>query len=185
MKASNNIYLKGIATQRLTTRPLQEADILEWAKFIAAPEAIQFMPLMKDASTSAEDKARGWIEKQMERYSDGRYGLHALIDKNTGTFIGQCGLLTQIVDDELLLEIGYHIFPKYWRQGYASEAAIGFKKYAFENDLAEEIVSIIHINNIASQAVATKNGMSNTKQTRYNNLDVYIFKIERREWLAQ
>ena len=65
------------------------------------------------------------------------------------------------------LEIGYHLLKKYWHKGYAIEAAELFKNYAFENNLCQSLISIIHINNTASHHVAIKNGMLKEKQIEF------------------
>lgn len=103
--------------------------------------------------------------------------MNALIDKTSNTLIGQCGLLAQTVDDIEELEIGYSILPKYWKKGYASEAAKKCKKYAFENGFAKSLISIIHIDNIPSQKVAANNGMYLDKTTTYKDNPVHIFRV--------
>ena len=86
-------------------------------------------------------------------------GMNVLVNKQTNAFIGQCGLLVQTVDGIKELEIGYSILPKYWRQGYASEAAQKCKAFAIEHNFTESLISIINVNNIPSQKVAINNGM--------------------------
>jgi len=76
------------------------------------------------------------------------------------------------------VEVGYHIFKKYWGQGYAPEAAIAFINYGFENKLAPSVVSIIDVRNIQSQRVAQKNGLKQDKQTKWADLDVFIYRID-------
>ena len=41
----------------------------------------------------------------------------------TGEMIGDCGLTLQLIDGEMLPEIGYHIRANCQRKGYAKEAA--------------------------------------------------------------
>jgi RimJ/RimL family protein N-acetyltransferase len=103
--------------------------------------------------------------------------MQALIHRQTGAFIGQCGLLAQEVDGVQELEVGYHIFYKYWGQGYAPEAAKGFLQHAFENKLADSLISIIDVRNLKSQRVAEKNGLVREKQTRWSELDVFVYRI--------
>ena len=45
-------------------------------------------------------------------------GLLAVIEKDSGEFIGQCGITKQEVDGESVFEIGYLIRRKYWHMGY-------------------------------------------------------------------
>ena len=170
----NYRYEDRLETERLITRKLVYEDYKLWAPFFDDPEAIRFFPFLKP--TSSEERAIDWIQKQLDRYREQRYGLQALIDKKTGEFIGQCGLLLQDIHGTLELEVGYSILMKYWGKGYATEAAIRFKEYGFAHEQADSIISIIDINNIGSQKVALKNGMSRDYQTVWHDMNVYIFR---------
>ena len=87
-------------------------------------------------------------------------------------------MLTQEVDNIIEIEVGYHIFKKYWGKGFAPEAAKLFIDYAFENDLTNSVISVIDVGNIKSQKVAEKNGLTREKQTKYSDgEDVYIYRI--------
>jgi [ribosomal protein S5]-alanine N-acetyltransferase len=175
------IYPLRLETARLWTRALTMEDQDLWAAFLAHPEATRYLP--NPEGYSPQLRAQLWMEKQLGRYADQQYGVLALIHKETGAFIGQCGLITQTVDDLPELEVGYHIFPQYWRQGYASEAAKAFRDLAFENRLCESVISIIHRHNIGSQAVARNNGMQQEKATQFRELDVFVFRIWHDQWL--
>ena len=113
-------------------------DSIAWAEFFKDPEAVEFMS--KFLLASPEETAKHWITRQITRYKENRFGLQALIHKTTNEFIGQCGLLKQEVDGKDELEVGYHIFRKYWGQGFAPEAAKMFIDYAFTNNLAYSII---------------------------------------------
>jgi RimJ/RimL family protein N-acetyltransferase len=83
------------------------------------------------------------------------------------------------VDDIQELEIGYSILPKFWNQGYATEAARKCKEHAFQNDFSDSLISIIHIKNIQSEKVARKNGMELDKKTIFKEMPVNIFRINK------
>ncbi len=102
-----------------------------------------------------------------------------LIDKQTGAFVGQCGLLVQVVNQVEELEVGYSILPQFWNRGYATEAAFLCQRHAFNNALSNSLISIIHEQNIPSQTVALKTGMVADKRTIYANNPVIIYRIER------
>src|SRR5690606_2168803 len=132
-------------------------------------EAIEFLP--NPGNASVEERAKFWIDKQLKRYADNEFGLQALIDKKTKRFVGQCGLLKQTVDEQSEIEVGYHIFKKYWGQGYAPEAARLFIDYAFQNNITNSVISIISVNNLKSQRVADKNALIREKQSTWSGLE--------------
>lgn len=175
-RMKNYLYEDGLTTERLCTRFLAPDDIKAWSKFFEDRDAIEFIP--SHGLNSSEERAKFWIERQVKRYEHKRFGLQALIHIQTREFIGQCGLLLQEVDGKKELEVGYYIFKKYWGQGYATEAAQRFKTYAFKNKLADSVISIIDTGNVRSQKVAEKNGMSRGVQTKWQNIDAFIYRTK-------
>ncbi len=176
---TNYIYEDNLQSERLKTRKLTEADIAIWEEFFESPEATEFLNLASLGLNSNHEYSTHMIRKQLDRYEEKRFGLQVLIDKKTNNFIGLCGLLAQDIEGKIEIEVGYHILKKYWGQGYATEAAKLFFDYAFKNELANSIISIIDPGNIKSQRVAQKNGLTLHKQTKWmDNMDVYIYRID-------
>ena len=112
------------------------------------------------AHAFSDEETKEWLERQLQRYEEYGFGLWAVILKETDEMIGQCGLTMQDWDGRQVLEIGYLFQKAYWHQGYAVVAAAACKDYAFETLQADEVFSIIRDNNIPSQKVAMRNGMS-------------------------
>lgn len=164
-------------TKNLHIRPLTEEHIPLWAPFFESEEAIQYFPFIDRNITSLEN-SKLWIDKQLERYKENRFGLQALINKNTNEFIGQCGLLAQDVNGKQILEIGYSIIPAYWGKGFAYEAACFFKEYVQEHKISSTVYSIIDKQNIKSQRVASKNGMVIKGEELWREMDVFLFGID-------
>ena len=146
------------------------------------PVAVRFIPT--GGETDEYKRAAFWIERQLARYAENRYGMMALIEKTSGELMGQCGLMTQMVDDKSELEIGYHLLAKYWKHGYATEAAKAFRDFAFRNNLSESLISIIDVENYPSQNVAARNGMKVDKKSTFFDKDVLIYRITRTEWMS-
>jgi ribosomal-protein-alanine N-acetyltransferase len=176
-------YDDGLKSERTVTRMLVDEDFKPWTEFLADKDAVEFFPLA--GFNSAEERSIYWINKQLARYADEKYGLQAILNKNTGELIGQCGLMAQEVDGIAELEVGYHIFKKFWGQGYAPEVAKMFINYAFQRDLASSIISIIDIRNVKSQRVAEKNGLIRDKQTTWLGLDIYVYRLNKEDWQAR
>ena len=169
-------YRDQLESARLKTRFVTAEDVVPWQEFFNDPEAIELFPTF--GFNTLEERVQHWIDRQLTRYRENRYGLQMLIDKKTNALIGQCGLLLQEVDGNKELEVGYHIIKKYWGNGYAPEAARLFLDFAVEHDLADSVISIIDIRNDKSMRVAEKNGLSRDKQTRWLDKDVFIYRIQ-------
>jgi RimJ/RimL family protein N-acetyltransferase len=103
--------------------------------------------------------------------------MNALFEKNTGLLVGYCGLLVQTVEDKTELEIGYSLLPQFRNRGFATEAATKCRDFAFENEFADSLISIISITNLPSQHVAIKLGMKRDFVSLYNQNEVYIYRI--------
>lgn len=143
-----------LETERLYLRELEQSDFFALCRIL---QDEQTMYAYEGAFTDAE--VQDWLDRQLARYEKYGFGLWAVILKETEELIGQCGLTMQPWKDGEVLEIGYLFRWDCWHKGYATEAAIGCKEYAFETLKAKEVCSIIRDTNTASQNVALRNGM--------------------------
>ncbi|MBX2945799.1 MAG: GNAT family N-acetyltransferase [Cyclobacteriaceae bacterium] len=168
--------LENKQSERLFFRKIQSSDADQWFPFFTDPNNHLYWP---EERGTPEEECSKWFEKQAYRYENDLGGMNALIEKSSGLLVGYAGLLVQEVDGKQELEIAYSLLPTYWGRGYATEAAMKCKEYAFENDFAESLISIISLPNVPSQKVALKNGMTIEKQSLYKNIPVYIFRIFR------
>jgi len=144
-----------LVTERLTARPLTGADVDPWMEFMLGEGSLDLLPFVGPT----REGAQWWIERQLGRYERDGHGLMALVTRTDGDLAGQAGLLTQEVEGRSELEVGYHLMPRFRGVGLATEAARGFIEFALETGMAESVVSIIHVDNAASQRVARRNGM--------------------------
>jgi RimJ/RimL family protein N-acetyltransferase len=91
-------------------------------------------------------------------------GLWATIYRETGEFIGRCGLLPWTIDGRHEVEVAYLLDKKFWGRGLATEAAQALVQYGFERLQLSRLVCLIDRANEASIRVATKIGMSFEKE---------------------
>jgi ribosomal-protein-alanine N-acetyltransferase len=169
--------LTGQESERLRFRALEETDFETWLDFFKDPRWNKHWHVKE---LTPEQHCRQWFEKNKYRYERGLGGMNVLIDKLSGEFVGQCGLLIQSVDGVEEMEVAYSVMIPHWNKGYATEAAKKCIGYAFQNNWAKSLISIIHINNMESQNVALKNGLAWDRRTFYDNNPVNIFRIAER-----
>lgn len=109
--------------------------------------------------TATREGSEWWIRRQLGRYERDGCGLMAVLQRDTGDVVGQCGLLRQEVAGRPELEVGYHLLPGARGRGYATEISRGFIDHALGTGMADTVVSIIHVDNVPSQQVARRNGL--------------------------
>ena len=85
------------------------------------------------------------------------YGRWAVQIKQSGEFIGWCGLKFRPEKKEV--DLGYRFKSSAWGQGYATEAALACIKYGFEKHGISRIVGRAVHENLASLRVLEKCGM--------------------------
>lgn len=170
-----------LETHRLKLREMCEDDFFDLCRMLRDPEVMYAYE-----HAFSETEAREWLERQIKRYQKYGFGLWAVILKDTGKMIGQCGLTMQDADGKEVMEIGYLLCKEYWRQGYASEAAAACREYAFGQLEAEEVYSIIRDSNHSSRKVAKRCGMKKcgifTKHYYQTDMPHCIYRITRAEW---
>lgn len=174
-----NYLLTNEETERLNFRKVTIDDYNTWLPLFNEQHIAKYLGMPKGLTQN--EQCDFWFKKVFHRYEHNLGGMNALIDKKTQHFIGQAGLLVQTIDNEERLEIGYSILPRYWNLGYATEAAAICKSFGFENNLADSLVSMMHIDNIGSELVALKNGMSLEKHVD----DFKVYSITKTQWLEQ
>lgn len=143
-----------IETPRLLLREMTPADRPDLCMILQDKEVMYAYN-----GPFSDEEVNGWLERQTGRYREWGYGLWAVVLKQTGEMIGQCGVTRQLWNGEEMLEVGYLFRHSHWHQGYATEAARACMEYAFNVLGASEVCSIIRDNNIPSQRVALRNGM--------------------------
>ena len=121
---------------------------------LADPAVMQHYPYTFD-----EARVREWIERNMNRYKENGFGLWAVCLNSTGEMIGDCGLTLQNIEGEMLPEIGYHIRADKQHNGYAKEAAVAVRDWAFKNTDYPALYSYCKYTNVASYKTAEAIGM--------------------------
>ena len=168
-----------LETKRLILRHQIPADLDDLWALYCDPEITKYIP---DAPRSREE-----AKEELEWHMNGHpkypeFGLWATIHKETGKFIGRCGLLLGTIDGQQEVEVAYTIAQEYWGQGLGTEAAQAILQYGFEQLKLSRLVCLIVSENIASQKVAQKIGMSLEREVdgiAGDNFPILIYSIHK------
>ena len=151
-----------LETERLILRPMLESDI-DALHLIFAD--LKVMAAFHHEPLTREQMQR-WLQRNLDHQREFGYGLFSLILKETGELIGDCGL--EQMEDQGAAELGYDLRSEFWNRGYATEAAIAVRDYAFDVLHLPQLISLIQVGNLASKRVAEKVGMTLVEEfTRY------------------
>lgn len=147
-----------LETERLFLREMAEGDYRDLCAVLQDAEAMYAYE-----HAFSDEEVWDWLRRQQERYRKDGFGLWAAVEKRTGEMVGQAGITLQEIEGEMLLEIGYLLKRRHWHKGYASEAAVGCREYAFAVLRLPRVYSIIRENNFPSRRVAERGGMRAVK----------------------
>jgi [ribosomal protein S5]-alanine N-acetyltransferase len=162
-----------LETARLVLRPLTAEDEPALAAVLGDAETMRWYPRPYTGNEVHE-----WITRQMLRYPEGN-GLLAMVEKQTGGLIGDCGVVWQEVEGRAELEIGYHVNRERWNQGFATEAAKAVMDYAFRQFDVGRVISMIRPENTASRRVAEKNGLEMDRVVFWRDYDHCVYQRTR------
>ena len=146
-----------VETARLVLRPLTPDDLGTLAALYADPEVRRYFPDGTRTYEQTRDELEWIIGVYYGRYG---YGLWATVLKETGAFIGRCGLLPWEIDGRTEVEVAYLLDKRHWGRGLATEAARAIVDHAFTTLPVDRLICMVNPANEASRAVACKVGMT-------------------------
>ena len=167
-----------LETERLVLREYTMEDFGALYAILSDPETMQHYPKPYDKVGTER-----WINWNLKNYREYGFGLWAMELKDTGEFIGDCGITMQPIDGEQLPEIGYHIHKAYWRQGYGKEAAKAVRDWAFTHTEYNCLYSSMKYTNVGSYSTAAAAGLKKIKEYPDPEDEIlYVYAITREEW---
>ncbi len=167
-----------LETPRLFLRELTGDDLPALFAVLGDAGIMRYYPYSFD-----EARVRSWIARNIQRYGILGFGLWAVVRKETGRLIGDCGLTMQNINGVIRPEIGYHIRRDDQRQGYAAEAARTVRDWAFANTPFQILYSYMKQANVPSSAVAMANGMRKVEEFTDQEQEIsVVYAITRAQW---
>ena len=142
-----------LETKRLFLHPMLATDLDDLLPIFTDPKV---MAAFNHPPFTRAQMER-WLKRNLDHQDEFDYGLFSIILKETGELIGNCGL--EQMEEEGAAELGYDFRSDYWNQGYASEAALAVRDYAFDVLRLPQLISLLRVGNLASKRVAEKVGM--------------------------
>lgn len=186
-----DVYPNYIESDRLQYIPLHQSKVSVknlYDKFNnVSSETTQYVTFIKPYKKIIE--AKNYMDKCKQNFEDGKKATYAIIQKDTGDFIGLTSL--KINWDRNIMVSGIYLFKEYWDNGYSTERGESLMHIAFEAYDIDFWVSRCSVDNKGSIKSIKKyiidNGgekwgkIPNRKFT--NDLkDVYVYAISREQY---
>lgn len=169
-------------TPRLYLRRFTVEDAPLIFKLNTQPGVLKY--LHERTLTSVEDAEAVIKEIILPQYTLYGLGRWAMIEKETGQFVGWCGLkLRPELDNEI--DLGYRLHPKFWGQGLATEAAIACLRYGFDEKGLTCITARAHVENMASLNVLKKIGFQYVRNEIVDDCPVETYTLLYEDYLKK
>lgn len=175
-----------LTTDRLTLRGWRDDDLDILAALNADPEVMRYI---RDGSVHDRRRSAEGLQKMVADWEELGFGLFAVEVRETGVLIGWAGFAVPHFLPEVLpaVEIGWRLHRAFWGQGYATEAAAAAMRFGFLDRGLDRIVSIRQLENVRSERVMEKLGLSRQFDTVVpeSQRRVAVHAITRSEYQAR
>jgi RimJ/RimL family protein N-acetyltransferase len=170
------IINKEITTKSLRLRHFRKDDIETYAEMMGDDEIARWFPKGIGYTLEEAQKSFDNILSHWNKYG---FGLWAITRRESPCLIGRCGL--NYIPETSEVEIDFVLAGRYWKKGYATEAAQASLYYGFKILSLDRIIALAKPENSASLRVIKKIGMHYIRNAEYWNIICAKYEILRRE----
>jgi RimJ/RimL family protein N-acetyltransferase len=173
-----------LETDRLVIRPWSHEEAARLLDIQSRIDVVKWLGdgepvLMRDL-----EEAHARIDRYALRSTEPPLGFWAIEVRETGRVAGTV-LLSPLPNGDGEVEIGWHLHPDSWGQGYATEAAAAVVQYALDAGLPE-LYAITHTTNEPSQRVCLRLGMEDLGVVeRWYEGESRLFRTTPERWAAR
>jgi ribosomal-protein-alanine N-acetyltransferase len=167
-------------TARLDLRPFESADLDALAPIYGDSEVMA----IRKIGVQTREQTATQLEEIVGHWQRHGFGLWAVIERDSGRLIGECGL--RYADpEESAVELSYGLARDRWGRGYASEASRAALDFGFREIGLDRIIAIARAENERSHKVMRRLGMRLCRTwKREDGRGRVEYAIDRDRWLA-
>lgn len=151
-----------IETERLVLRPYVAEDAPRVLEILSHPEVYPWLDDPPTEPMADLEAAHAWVRRVTEREVAHLFDVRRAVEvRETGVVAGTVLVAPAIRKDGTDLgehELGWHLHPDSWGNGYATEAAAAMLDRVFAIGLPDVWVGMM-VDNLASRAVAERLGL--------------------------
>lgn len=146
-----------LETERLILRNWRQSDV---DHYLVLSRDVGYHCFTRPGRFMVRDarEARARVRQRMLLFDRRGLGKFPIFLKESGEFIGTCGIEPFNLEGQPELELGYRLCLKFWGKGYASEAAAEMLAYAFGDLKLPKIMAFVLPQNRASVRILEQLG---------------------------
>jgi ribosomal-protein-alanine N-acetyltransferase len=163
-----------IETQHLILRAWAPQDAEAWFHILQEEGILRYFP---NPNPPARAKAGDYIAHHLQHWTGFGYGHWAVVTCEDGRVVGWDGL--EYLSELKQTEVAYLLSKSVWGRGYATEAARAAIRFGFEAAGLDEIIGLVHPDNIGSVRVLEKCGMTFADRLTLWGLEMSRYRIGR------
>ena len=161
-----------LETERLRLRSFEPSDLAPLFALYRDPEIRRYFP---DGTRTLDETC-----EELEWFSRGHpLSLWATELKDSGAFIGRCGLLPWTIEGREEVEVAYMIAKPWQRQGLATEAARALVRHGFDTLELSRIIALVDPAHAESIAVARRAGLVHERTIFFDGVTSDVYAVTR------
>ena len=161
-----------LETAHTKLRPFHMADLDALFRIANQKDIFKYFP---NPEPWTIEKTGKFIQNQLDHWERHGFGWWGVESLDHPELVGWNGL--QYIPDTAEIEVGYLISREYQGRGWTTEGVLASLEYGFDRLGIPSIIAIVHPENIPSQRVATKCGLSLVDRNNYFGMDCFRFRI--------
>jgi RimJ/RimL family protein N-acetyltransferase len=173
-----------LTTPRLRLEPLGDMHFDGMQAMNADPEVMRLI----SGQPETPEQTRAVIERVKARWIAIGYSWWAIIERDSGELAGAGALqnlrreMTPLPDLACPLELAWRLRRDRWGRGYASEAALAIRDFAFDTFQPEELLAVCAPDNAASASVMARIGMQRQGLQHWYGKPQLTCRIDAAQW---
>jgi [ribosomal protein S5]-alanine N-acetyltransferase len=177
--------LPELETERLLLRKMRLDDAEAMFAYASDPEVTRYV--IWETHRTIQD-SEDFLRSAIDGYERGDFGGWGVVLKDSGEFVGTCGIDGGYAPEHARAEIGYVLSREHWGQGLMPEAVRAVFAFGFEVLSLNRIQARCIAENVASARVMEKAGMTYEGTLRESEFikgayrDIKLYSILRREY---
>ena len=169
-----------LQTDRLTLVTWESSDWTALRPIATDPEVMRYIT---GGVPWSDDQIRGFVERQVQLYSERGFCRWKVIEIASGAMIGFCGV--GFWRDAPDPEIGWWLARSHQGRGLATEAAVPALRDGFERVRLDRLISVARPENTASTRIMVKLGLRFDAEFENEGVRLVRYAMTRTEYAAR